>query len=256
MATSLLLKDDYNHDLVELLLRFRHIFHSVLPHKPGDFVKLDLSLNNLRLQELDFDDTENVDQFIRQLIFEGQGKYGYGGYGEERAWYKRGGQFCSEEEVRSIHLGIDLWAPAGTQLYTPYTGTVHSFRNNDLKGDYGPTIILEHYINSRAFYSLYGHLSLESIQNLEIGQQFLTGAPLAQIGEYPVNGDWPPHLHIQLIDYIGDHEGDFPGVAYKHEQRTWLTRCPNPARLYLGVRRYKIIVACCKRTVPRLGLQA
>lgn len=68
----------------------------------------------------------------------------YGGYGEDRSIYTQPLFAPEGEEPRSIHLGIDVFAPAGADVYTPLSGRVHSSRINDNPGDYGPTIILEH----------------------------------------------------------------------------------------------------------------
>ena len=37
------------------------------------------------------------------------------------------------------------------------------------------------------------------------------GQEIARLGDFPSNGDWPPHLHFQLITDLLDREGDFPG---------------------------------------------
>jgi hypothetical protein len=39
-------------------------------------------------------------------------------------------------------------------------------------GDYGP-IILEHHIENETFYTLYGHLSLDGLDNIEIGTVYI-----------------------------------------------------------------------------------
>ena len=92
-----------------------------------------------------------------------------GKYNEDRTIYTAK-QYLGKNP-RTIHLGIDLFAPPGTKILCPVDGKVHSFQNNQGEGDYGPTIILEH----NGFYTLYGHLTLSSIENLEIGQEFKAG---------------------------------------------------------------------------------
>ena len=49
-----------------------------------------------------------------------------------------------DDEPRRLHLGVDIWADAGTPVYVPLDGRIHSFRDNNHFGDYGPTVILQH----------------------------------------------------------------------------------------------------------------
>ncbi len=159
-----------------------------------------------------------------------------GGYDEDRAIYD-GPVFTAGagEEPRTIHLGIDLFAAAGTAVYAPLAGRIHSFQDNANPKDYGPTIILEHTVTvDLTFYSLYGHLSQESLIGLHVGQDFAAGAQLATLGAVDVNGGWPPHLHFQVILDMGSALGDFPGVFKKSERARWKLICPDPAPL-LGI---------------------
>lgn len=108
---------------------------------------------------------------------------------------------------------------------------VHSFKNNTNFGDYRPTIILKHQVEDQIFYTLYGHLSLESIQHLELGAVVSKGHQLATFGTAEVNGDYPPHLHFQIIRGIEDFHGDYPGVCNQLELGYYTKNCPNPEYL-------------------------
>ncbi len=141
-------------------------------------------------------------------------------------------------EGRTVHIGIDLFLEPGAPIFAPLDGTVHGVRNNAARLDYGPTIILEHRPDdgTPAFYTLYGHLSTASIQGLKKGRVIHQGELFAAVGTVPENGDWPPHLHFQIIlDMLG-HEGDFPGVARASEREVWRSLCPDP-NLILGIPR-------------------
>jgi murein DD-endopeptidase MepM/ murein hydrolase activator NlpD len=154
---------------------------------------------------------------------------GIGGYDEDRVIYRQRAHFTQEEQdPRSIHLGIDIWETAGEPIYTPLNATVHSFAFNDHFGDYGPTIILKHSIHGIVFFTLYGHLSQSSLSGLYAGKEFIAGEKIGEIGNYPTNGDWPPHLHFQIIADIGDWKGDFPGVCSIGDRQHFLTICPDP----------------------------
>ncbi len=157
-----------------------------------------------------------------------------GGYDEDRAIYS-GEAFTGGDEPRTVHLGIDVAAPAGAEVFAPVAGMVHSFQDNAAPFDYGPTIILEHMVaKGVVFYTLYGHLSRESLDGLRVGRTFSAGQRIATLGVPEVNGNWPPHLHFQIILDIGEARGDFPGVCRKSQREHWKLVCPDP-HLMLGI---------------------
>jgi murein DD-endopeptidase MepM/ murein hydrolase activator NlpD len=159
-----------------------------------------------------------------------------GGYGEDRSVYTQTLFAPDGEQPRTVHLGLDVFAPAGADVFTPLSGRVHSSRINDAEGDYGPTIILEHTpVAGLKFHTLYGHLSRDSLKGLKPGTAFMAGEKIAELGTRRENGGWPPHLHFQIILDIGAAKGDYPGVCRRSEQDHWLSICPDPAPL-LGLR--------------------
>jgi murein DD-endopeptidase MepM/ murein hydrolase activator NlpD len=159
-----------------------------------------------------------------------------GGYDEERAIYS-GPVFtpAAGAEARTIHLGIDIFTVAGTPVFAPLEGRIHSFQDNANPKDYGPTIIMAHAVtDALTFYTLYGHLSRDSFEGLEVGQVMARGQEIARLGGAEVNGDWPPHLHFQVILDMQGKVGDYPGVFRKSEREQWKRICPDPAPL-LGI---------------------
>lgn len=154
-----------------------------------------------------------------------------GGYGEDRSLYTQALFAPAGEEPRTVHLGVDIFAPAGSDVFTPLDARVHSFQINDHPGDYGPTIILEHRPAGLVFRTLYGHLSRDSIKGLKPGAAFMAGERIAALGTKRENGGWPPHLHFQIILDIGSAKGDYPGVCKRSERETWLAMCPDPGPL-------------------------
>lgn len=191
------------------------------------YVPIDLSYKNKLLQDVDVSSSSSLEKFINEHIKKQNGLVGFGGYNETRTIYQRSTHFNAETE-RNIHLGVDLWLSAGTEVYTPLDAIVHSFKNNTNYGDYGPTIILQHTIKGIVFYTLYGHLSLQSIVNLKMGHVFKQGEVIGTLGDAKVNGDYPPHLHFQIIKNIQDYQGDYPGVCSKTDLGFYLENCPNP----------------------------
>ena len=144
-----------------------------------------------------------------------------------------------EVEPRRLHLGIDIWGPTGTPVYAPLEGIVHSFAFNDAYGDYGATLILQHEIDGFLFHTLYGHLSLHSIEDKKEGQEIQKGDWIAAFGEPAENGQWPPHLHFQLILDMQGKKGDYPGVCKFSERDIYLANGPDPD-LLLGMMRYAV----------------
>jgi murein DD-endopeptidase MepM/ murein hydrolase activator NlpD len=194
-----------------------------------DYTPLDLSSSNHKLSKFDIGNAAEFENYIENHLTINHAKVAYGGYIEERNLYKRSTNFNDvNSDERNIHIGLDLWIKAGTPVLAALDGKVHSFNNNSDIGDYGPTIILEHNIKGHPFYTLYGHLSLESIENIKIGDSFKKGRLLASLGEASVNGDYPPHLHFQIIKNIGEKSGDYPGVCSKKELDYYLDNCPDP----------------------------
>lgn len=217
--------------VVAALIGMRGEFAPVLPIPitATNYIPLDLSAHNGSLMALGIRDTARLSEFIFGHLTSNSAEVGYGGYNEERGWYQRSELFEEQGEPRTVHLGIDLWASAGISVAAPMAGRIHSFQDNANFADYGPTIILEHRIAGCPLFSLYGHLSRESLQGKQVGQAIAAGEKLGSIGAPPVNGDWPPHLHFQLtLDMLGKL-GDFPGVAAQSMREYFLELCPDPA---------------------------
>lgn len=125
-------------------------------------------------------------------------------------------------------MGVDIWAQAWTPVFAPLDGLIHSFQNNAGFGNYGPTIILEHELDGQKLFSLYGHLALEDLKDLQVGQSISKGQKFCHLGPFPENGDWPPHLHFQLMWDMMGMFGDFPGVCSHREVDKFRKICPDP----------------------------
>ena len=161
-------------------------------------------------------------------------RVGIGRYDEPRLIYTTD-QFKAGDELRTVHIGLDLFQPAGSPVFAPLDGVVHSVQNNDLPLDYGPTIILQHDVGEGlTFFTLYGHLSKASLEGLHEGQQVAKGEPFATLGDETENGGWAPHLHFQMMTDLLGRKGDFPGVAPPSERAVWLSVCPDP-NLLIGI---------------------
>lgn len=196
-------------------------------------VRLDLSKNNQELKSIDLNDQEQFSSYIFSKFSTAEGEIGIGGYKEERSLYSRSELF-TDEEPRTIHLGVDIWTKAGTSVYSPLEATVHSFGNHRVHGDYGPVIILQHEVEGEVLHTLYGHLSTMSLHGLYEGKIIKKGEQFASLGAYHENFHWPPHLHFQLIRDMEGYKGDYPGVCKASEKEIYLDNCPDPKVLLEG----------------------
>ncbi|KAF9657637.1 peptidoglycan DD-metalloendopeptidase family protein [Tenacibaculum sp. ZH5_bin.1] len=195
----------------------------------NEYIPISIAASN---KELTFDvsSSKEWEAYLENYFFKHKKTVAFGGYLEVRDIYNRSEHFnkLSEENQRNIHLGIDLWCDAGTDILAVLDGEIHSFKNNVNYGDYGPTIILKHSIEGNEFYSLYGHLSLESLEDISVGKKVKQGEKIGTLGDSSVNGDYAPHLHFQLIIDIEDYYGDYPGVSSKKTLDFYKQNCPNP----------------------------
>lgn len=193
----------------------------------SEYTPLDLSINNIDLKTVDITNAKECQGYIDEVNYLNVSKVAYGGYLEKRSLYSNAQNFIGSTP-RDIHLGIDFWCKAGTKVIAPIGGKVHSFKNNNTLFDYGPTIILEHKIDESRFYTLYGHLSVESLTGLQIGKVFARGDVLGTIGTPEVNVGYAPHLHFQLILDLQGYSGDYPGVCNEADLIFYSKNCPNP----------------------------
>jgi 4-aminobutyrate aminotransferase-like enzyme/Ser/Thr protein kinase RdoA (MazF antagonist) len=154
---------------------------------------------------------------------------GIGRWNEPRLAYTGSAYETHSGERRTLHIGVDLFRPEGAAVHAPLDGTVHSFCVHNEAYDYGGCVLLEHApADGPTFWSLYGHLSHESVRMLEVGQRVGGGEPFVALGSFEENGGWVPHLHFQLITDRLDMEGTFPGVAAPRQSDVWLSLSPSP----------------------------
>lgn len=224
--------------LSDLLKKHSADFSPVVPYRTDKHIvaKLDLTRDNPAFSDKTYETTESLSRFIDEAMTATKADYLIGGYQELRDMYRRSNLFdqnldmnaADVEEPRSLHMGIDIWAAAGTPVFAPLDGVIQSFANNNNFGDYGATIILQHELENVIFYTLYGHLSARDIENLEEGDSIKKGQEFAHFGPPGENGHWPPHLHFQVIEDLKDFKGDYPGVVKPSERDYYCSNCPDP----------------------------
>lgn len=195
----------------------------------GKYRLLDLGSTNPALASINITDPTVCETYINGMLAETGGTVAYGGYLEQRNLYADKARFSDNPTAqRNIHLGMDFWCRAGTGVRVPLSGTVHSFRNNHTIGDYGPTIVLEHELQGYCFYTLYGHLSLKSLDGLAVGKKVDAGTTLGTLGTSDINVNYAPHLHFQIIRDMETYMGDYPGVCAPRDLDYYRINCPDP----------------------------
>jgi murein DD-endopeptidase MepM/ murein hydrolase activator NlpD len=217
------------------------VFLNDHPGQLSKVVDFDPLLNRLYLldltaanTELDYETIANANRFsnwVKEKLKTHGCKYGVGGFLENRTIYAHSSHFGAGTDARTLHLGLDIWGDAGTSVYSPLDGNIHSFKNNNNRGDYGPTIIIEHGLGGLTLYTLYGHLSRQSLDGLNAGDFVNAGQQIATLGNATENGQWPPHLHFQLMFDMEGKAGDYPGVCSHSDKATYLQNIADPQLL-------------------------
>ena len=156
--------------------------------------------------------------------------YGLGSYGEKRSVYATD-QFAdsASPERRTLHLGIDVFAPAMTPVHAPLPGKVAFLTYNADPLDYGHTLILEHEADGLRFHTLYGHLAGTLPRLRAVGDQVAPGQLIAHLGDWHENGGWAAHIHFQIMaDMLEQTGGNFFGVGHESLWDVWQSVCPDP----------------------------
>jgi 4-aminobutyrate aminotransferase-like enzyme/Ser/Thr protein kinase RdoA (MazF antagonist)/murein DD-endopeptidase MepM/ murein hydrolase activator NlpD len=161
---------------------------------------------------------------------------GIGSWGEERPVYSSDAfkSVFAPELRRELHLGLDLFAPAGTNVRTPLDGVVVDLFETDVPLDYGHAVLLKHEPHGHVFYSLWGHLSAQTVKNRKLGERLKAGDIIGQFGKPSENGNWQPHVHIQLVTYAAPKAADVIGAGEKDYMALWSELFPDPAR-FIGL---------------------
>ncbi len=201
--------------------------------RKGDYTVVDLTAGASDFAEIgDLTDTPRWTEAIYGRMAAAGVGAGIGRYGESRRSYTSAAYRPAGTEVeawRTVHLGVDVFLASGSPVFAPLDATIHSVADNAQPQDYGPTVILRHEApGAGEFFTLYGHLSRASLDGLLPGRRIAKGERVGWVGDSSTNGNWPPHVHVQLIVDLLDLAGNFPGVCAARERRLWQSLCPDP----------------------------
>ncbi len=189
-----------------------------------------LDLSAITLEKKGISPHDN--QALSEYIFNGAIRYG--GYGEQRSIYSRSDAFKGKHGPRDIHLGLDIWCENGSEIYAPWDGIICTATDNQGLGNYGPTVIVEHEIGNERIFILYGHLDRKCLKSKRKGDHLEAGSTIGKMGAKEENGNWPPHVHIQIIRDLGESSGDYPGACSLSDWNKYAENCPDPSPYFIG----------------------
>lgn len=163
--------------------------------------------------------------------------FGWGRYDEDRVGMYSADFFLSGEAPRTIHMGVDLGAPAGTPVFAPVAARVFGSEDRNRVGDYGATIILQSEVMQSeasslkdSYYLLFGHLSRASLRLASPGRKVCAGELIGWLGEKHENGGWNPHLHLQM-SRLEPLAVDLPGAVSASDRELARRVFPDPSLL-------------------------
>jgi len=195
--------------------------------KEGKWVKVNLNEES-KSTILDLTKPRTCRLWVDSVTFNKGAQYSYGGFLEDRShlWRKH----YMKETKAFTHLGIDYNVQADTLVALPAAGTVrHVMHDPDMEGGWGGRILWQ--LLESKNYLIYGHLKKEI--NLKIGQICERGDIVGTVGNNLDNGNWFPHLHVQLMDqqFIDSHDNFEKIDGYLQEKHYLLKHVIDPEDL-------------------------
>lgn len=191
---------------------------------------------------------------------------GIGPWGEARTVYTSD-IFWSRfvEGARRVHhLGLDLFMPAGTRVFTPLAAIVKSVEIEEDPLGYGCLVALLHEPQGcPPFVTLWGHLGHEAARRLKAGQHLQAGELVGEMGVPAENGGWAPHLHFQISADPDLAARDILGVGEARYLDVWRELFPDAADLagippetfvQTGRTRPEIVAARKNSLLPNLSI--
>ncbi|WP_374305736.1 aminotransferase class III-fold pyridoxal phosphate-dependent enzyme [Ferrovibrio sp.] len=196
---------------------------------------LDASLEPERLGHPSRDGGENLTLWWRAMQARVAPRIGIGRYAEDRGIYDHPEE-PRDDKARKIHHAIDIFLPAGTDVLCPFMGTIEDFGYDAERHGFGGIVILRHETDDGVpFWTFYGHLAPGGLAILRRGQRVAPGAVIGRLAAETENGDWPPHLHFQLMTHLmGWKAIEVNGLSRSDQWELWREICPNP-NIVLGI---------------------
>lgn len=188
---------------------------------PYFFDYTDKIFAQLPIRDIDF-----MQSWNEKTLQDHQKKWGIAGYLEDRSLRLRWTHLL--DEWRAYHLGIDIIAPAWTDIFSPLAWEIIESTIEWWSASYGWYLIVQYMLDNSIFYVLYGHLDPEFLHTLWPVE---TGELLSKIGSPDINGWWTTHLHMQVFTWKNFEEWKMKGYCKKEDIPKMQTICPDPSFL-------------------------
>jgi 4-aminobutyrate aminotransferase-like enzyme/Ser/Thr protein kinase RdoA (MazF antagonist) len=163
---------------------------------------------------------------------------GIGRHDEARftsAAYRSIGKDSPTDELTTIHLGVDVYAEADTEVRAPLPATVLRVTHGNAVSGSGATVILRHrWGDDGSCFTIYRHLLVESVSGLVAGQHVESGRVIGRTGSSEPGTRTPAPLHFQLATDLLDREEGPPAMVPMAHRQVWRGLSPSPNML-LGV---------------------
>ena len=117
----------------------------------------------------------------------------------------------------------DFWLPEKTSVHALFNGEVIIATNDAGYKDYGGLIVLKHTFNDLKFYTLYGHLSVESIKKLKVGDTIKKGEEITPEKEAELFDNIKSRYDKQISPYYAAARIWTDGVIEPLDTRTWIS---------------------------------
>ncbi|MCF8077188.1 MAG: aminotransferase class III-fold pyridoxal phosphate-dependent enzyme [Desulfotignum sp.] len=138
---------------------------------------------------------------------------------------------------RSLHLGMDVWAMAGTPVHALFDGRVVQVQKEDSgcpatktdRATGSAALVLAHRTPGKMqFYTLYGGLDLECMTRLDTDRAVEKGELLGRVAARTAAENRVPHLHFQVMLARPGQGCAFPRVVFPEQREVWKSICPDP----------------------------
>ncbi len=176
--------------------------------------------------ELPIRDITFMQSWNEKILNDNSRKWGIAWYLEDRTLRLRWTHLL--EAWRVFHLGIDIIAPAWTNIFSPLTWEVIESAIELWNAGYGGYVIVRYTIEDYIFYTLYWHLNPDSLHNLWLID---SGEIIWEIGSPNVNGWWTTHLHMQNFTWIDFEKWKMKGYCSLEDLKIINTISPDPSFL-------------------------
>jgi 4-aminobutyrate aminotransferase-like enzyme/Ser/Thr protein kinase RdoA (MazF antagonist) len=192
----------------------------------------DFSVGSLELDPfLDPADEASLYKFVSRRLRETGAELGVSRHNEAR--FTTRADFLRSEgndgsEWRSVHLGVDLFLPAGSPVFAPLDSVIFALQERSAPLECGPAIVLEHEFPAGRFYALYGGLSHGSLELRPRGARVARGEKIGELAGSGETGEGTGRLHFQIFAALPDRRSSFPAWCAPAEREVWLSLCPDP----------------------------